>query len=792
MKSRFGNLSFFIFILMFIGMLAWVLPSFSQEEGIEVPPRELIEEMLQDENLPDEIKEELRNMLESGEVDAGVEIPEPAEKVIREDVSRTRRPRSSSSTKVTPREQPKPQPSQAPSNTISLDLKGVDIIDVLKMLSARSNLNIVAGRNVRGRVTLFLKDVDIWDAFEIILAANSLAYEKEGDIINVMTERDYEQLYGEKFYTKKELRIFKLEYAKAIDVSKALNQAKSKIGKVIIDEGSNTVIVMDSPRMINNMEQMIARLDEPVETRVFSLNYAKAEDIKTKISEALTKGVGTIQVDERTNKVIVKELSKQMPEIAKIIEEMDEKHKVVLIEAKIVEIELTEQYQYGIDWKAVFNKHPATDGIRLNFDNIGGSVFDGAATGGAFTVAEIAHGYFENAIEVLETVGKTNVISCPRITVLNNEEARVMVGTKQPYVTTTRSSTEVGTDFSSSVTYIDLGISLTVTPTINRDGFVTMKIKPEIKSQTGTVTTAHEEDATGDTIPVVSTSESETTVMVKDGHTIIIAGLIQDRDEFEENKIPILGDIPLLGYFFKNKTRGEISSTDLPEKKELVVFLTPYIVHGTETFPEIENIWYRDAVSQNELLESELSSSMEVPERMREVLKKEEEMPKQKEKVDKTTRIRDDIDWWSDLDEITEGMKHSMKEKMQLKVEDAKEKIAEADEKGEEKPLMIPTNLIPPTTGGYYNYYEALRNRIYWIAKDSCPAGLNGKSEDVKVAFTVSNDGYLKGDPEVLNIVDEVMASAAVNAVMQAAPFPPFPANMDKGAQMFKIIITYR
>lgn len=629
--------------------------------------------------------------------------------------------------------QTKANPSKL--NKISLDLKGVDIIDVLKMISTRSGLNIVAGRNVRGRVTLFLKDVDVWDAFEIILAANDLAYEKEGEIINVMTERDYEQLYGERYYNKKDLRIFRLEYAKAVDVSKALNQAKSKIGKVITDESSNTVAVIDSPKVLSAMEKMIAEMDMPIERTVFGLEYAKAEDVKTKISEILTKGVGSIQVDERTNKVVVTDLAKKMPEILKVITEMDEKHKEVLIEAKIVQVELDDEYQYGIDWKAVFKKYSSRDGVRFNFDQLG-DVFGGTATGGSFTIAQFAHGYLNAAVEILQTVGKANVISSPRITVLNNEEAKVLVGTNQPYVTTTTTYPEGGQQVTSeAVTYIDVGIQLTVTPTINRDGYVTMKIKPKVSS----LGTPYETDA-GYQYPVVSTSETETTVMVKDGNTILIAGLIQDRDEVEENKIPILGDIPILGNLFRKKVVG---STTQPEKKELVVFLTPYIVQGTEIFPEAENVWYGKKITQRELLEQQMSLAVE------------------------------DI-----------KMKRSLSEKKTLPPVQAEEAA--------KKEVIIPPGIIPPSVSRYYSYYEKVRNRIYWFAKDYYPKDLGGAAEDVQVLFTLSSDGNLKGEPRVLNGVDEELAKATKLAVEKAAPFPPFPEKMEKDQESFRVVVSYQ
>ena len=97
-------------------------------------------------------------------------------------------------------------------NKISLEIKGMEVTDVLKMLAARAGLNIVIGKNVTGRATLFLKDVQVRDAFDIVISSNELAYEQKGDIINVMTQRDYELLYGERFQDRKQTRIIPLKY----------------------------------------------------------------------------------------------------------------------------------------------------------------------------------------------------------------------------------------------------------------------------------------------------------------------------------------------------------------------------------------------------------------------------------------------------------------------------------------------------------------------------------------------------------------------------------------------------
>jgi len=759
MKRYISGLIIFLGIC---GISTLSLRAFSQEEVPEPPPEKSIEEMLADENMPEDLKKELGEMYMKGEFE---EVP----------------------VQIGPTyEEPPPQAAQAESkiappakqdNKISLDLKGVDIIDVLKMLSTRSNLNIVAGRNVRGKVTLFLKDVDVWDAFEIILAANDLAYEKDDNIINVMTERDYEQLYGERCYDKKETRIYKLEYAKASEASKALNQAKSKIGKVIVDEGSNTIVVIDSLKAIAEMEGMIKEIDMPTEMKVFSLNYAKSEDVKTKISEILTKGVGTIQEDKRTNKIVVTDLVKRMPEIAKVIAEMDEKHKEVLIEAKIVQVELKDEFQYGIDWKAAF-KEMGEQGIRFDFDNLGNIVSGTATTGGVgVTLASVASRNIEGVLGALKAIGKTNVISAPRLTVLNNEEAKVLVGTNQPYVESTTTGTDPVTT-SNTVKYIDLGISLAVTPTINNDGYVTMKIKPEISSSTDSIETAHAATETGNTIPIVSTSKTETTVMVKDGHTIIMAGLIEDRDQFQEEKVPILGDMPLIGNLFKKTTKGSVSAeTGLPEKRELVIFLTPYIIHGTETFPEAENVWYGDKITQRELLEKQISLAVADLQKHSVV----GEVPPPEKVKDTTTRISEDITWLK----VPGG---KLKEKKEA--EGAKEGKPEK-EAGKEA-VIPPSELTLSPISGYYSYFEMLRNKIYWVAKDTYPKDFKGEKKDVIVLFKLTNEGALKSTPKVLNEVDEELASAAKAAVEKAAPFPPFPRRMDKDEEIFKITVTYR
>jgi type II secretory pathway component GspD/PulD (secretin) len=460
-------------------------------------------------------------------------------------------------------------------NRVSLDIKGMDITDVLKMLATRSGLNIIVGKNVTGKVTLFLKDVDLWEAFQILLSANDLAYDKKNDIINVMTQRDYELIYGERFQDKKEVQVFHIKNAKAADLSKAIMQLKSNIGKVVVDEGSNTLTIVDTPEKVAEIESFILKTDLPLETMIFELKYATAEKLSAKLAETITKSIGSMKIDERTNKIAVTDYPEKLNDIAKIITAFDEKTQQVLIDAQIIEITpQKDQFTMGIDWDYWLKDH-----VRLVSSLPAPSLSDVTSIPNKLSFGVAAanetvskKGEYKSVINLLSAIGKTKILSSPRIMALNNQEAKILVGTKEAYITSAITQSGDSSVTSQSVNFVDVGIKLYVTPTINRDGFVTMKIKPEISSAKRTDITA---DGKITQIPIVTTSESETTIMVKDGTTIIIAGLKKDQREKEEKKIPFLGDIPILNIFTKNTRTENI-------KTELVIFITPHIITGAE------------------------------------------------------------------------------------------------------------------------------------------------------------------------------------------------------------------
>ena len=444
-----------------------------------------------------------------------------------------------------------------------LQLKNMNIVDVLKLIAEKSQLNIIAGKSIQGMVTIYLKDVSVKDALRIILDANDLAYKVENGIVRVMTANEFEARYGTKFGGRLQTYIVRLKHTPVSEVLAILDQIKSSAAKVIPDHKSNTLIIKDAPAQIKVIKKLITEVDVPVDTEIFELNYARAAEIAEKIQASLTEKVGQIKVDERSNKLIVTDTDIKMAKIRRLVRTFDVKEQQVLIEAKILQITLSDQYKFGIDWEGIINKYHGLT-LKSDFD-----ILSASEKRGSISIGTLATDEYTALLEVLDTIGESNILSSPSITSLNNQEAKILVGSTQPYVTTTTTTPASGpTTTAETINFIDVGVKLYVTPIIHNDGFITMKIRPEVSSVTSTVTTSQ-----NNTIPVVDTSEAETNVMVRDGVTIVIGGLIKDEEVGTIKKVPVLGDVPLLGLAFQNKDK-------LVRKTEIVIFLRPRIITG--------------------------------------------------------------------------------------------------------------------------------------------------------------------------------------------------------------------
>lgn len=492
---------------------------------------------------------------------------------------------------------------------VSLDLRNMDIVDALKFLSLKAGLNIVPTKNVTGRVTLTVENAPIKDVFDIILRSNRLAYDKKGEIYNVMTEEEYRSLYGKNFSDTRQVKVFRLRYAIPEQAFNLLDAIKSDIGRLLVDVESGTVLLMDTPEKIKEAMEALEAMEQKSTVKIFNLKYAKAKDVEETLKSQLDmKNLGYIKADGRTNQVIVQTLPERMKNIERLIKGLDKKTKGVLIDTKILKIALTNDITGGIEWEGLFSvarqhggltyigSYPfsviqssteAAAGWTSRYDflkntmdgDVGAYPFSGTTSNFSastkITPGERMHigmvdgkRDFDILFRFLQTYGKTKIISNPTLMVIDNQEAKIHVGERRAYVTTTTTTGASTTTIAEEVTYVDIGVSLSVTPQINEDGYVTMTVKPEISSVIGNVETSE-----GNLIPIIDTSTAETTVIAKDGSTIIIGGLGREEKVVSEENFPYLSKIPLLGFLFSSKTHTL-------RRTELMILLTPIIVEG--------------------------------------------------------------------------------------------------------------------------------------------------------------------------------------------------------------------
>lgn len=426
------------------------------------------------------------------------------------------------------------------SGNVTMDFKDADINNVLRILSYKGGVNIVAGPEVSGLVTIRLTDVP-WDkALDIVLRTYGFAYDREGNIIRVTT--------------------------------------------------------------IESLKQ------EELSTEVYSLSFAKAEEVAASIGDMLTDR-GKIKYDERTNVVVATDIATNLYKIGQIIKKLDRRTPQVLIEAKIIETKLDDSERLGIDWETKISATGAAKPMTLPFTRltetdleqgfdkffafgstaapVAGNQFAGTteteypaggpenwavfpfAEADAFTFGTLDFTQFQAVLEFIRERTDTDVLSNPRITTLNNKEASILVGSQMMFPSF--SFNEETGDFiiSGFQDQKDLGVKLTVTPHINKENDIVVKLKPEIKSFSGIQTL---DASRGIVAPIFETREAETEVMVRDGDTIMLGGLITKETTFKEHKVPFLGTIPFIGDLLFTKKEEDI------DRKELIIFITVHLV----------------------------------------------------------------------------------------------------------------------------------------------------------------------------------------------------------------------
>jgi type II secretory pathway component GspD/PulD (secretin) len=467
------------------------------------------------------------------------------------------------------------------SRTASFESK--DPLQVVQIIEALAHLgdikNIVVGKDVAGQMPKFrIDEVPVGDALEVVLSVNQLAYEVTGGILTIMSDAEYSQKYGTSFYDEKQVKIVDLQYADATGVLALLEPVKSTIGTVVADAKTGTLVIIDTPGKIKEMEAVIAKADlatisriMPTVTRSFPLQYAEVGDIESKLKPLLTEEAGVIHADERLETIIVTDLPHVLDQVADLIQVFDQRPKQVFIESKIVQVSLGDDYKLGIDWEHLMEglepRYSLNSSVKPPLGSASSLITSGAGIGSMTYQTVLGGGDLKVILDAVETVGDTKIRQNPHVAVLNGQEAQIKVITERPYA---EAKLEGGTTnvVGESIKFIEVGVALSVTPRINDEGMISMAIKPEVSSVVGDYQAYR-------SVPIVRKSYAETKVMVEDGQTIIIAGMIENTTEENERRVPFFGRIPLLGYLFKSTSETVVS-------EETMVFLTPRIITGRE------------------------------------------------------------------------------------------------------------------------------------------------------------------------------------------------------------------
>lgn len=394
---------------------------------------------------------------------------------------------------------------------ISLVFDNADVRNLLQLIAEVSNLNIIAGEEVKGNISIRLIDVP-WDqALDVILDIRQLGMLRDGNVVRILPK------------------------AKIREMEEA------------------------------DMTAARSRQDlEPLVTEVFSVSYTNLGNIAGPVREVMTER-GRLTQDERNKKIIVRDIPGVMDDIRALIGILDTPERQVMIEARIVEASSDFVRDLGVNWGISYSNPGSTfDSFNMG---LGGNFLVGIPpAGSASTVPGLGAGIqfgqigvdrtvIDLRISALESSGRGKIISRPRVTTLNGQEAVITQGTTIPYQTS-------GAD-GPKTEFVDATLELKVIPIINPDNSIIMEIQASNSAPGESFTTAD--------LPGINKKEAKTKVLVFDGDTTVIGGIFVEDDRYTETGVPWLMKIPLLGHAFKSQNVTK-------RRSELLIFITPRIL----------------------------------------------------------------------------------------------------------------------------------------------------------------------------------------------------------------------
>lgn len=411
-------------------------------------------------------------------------------------------------------------------DTISVDFPNEDVRTIIRNVADLYELNVVVPEALVGSVSLKLRGVTWRQVFDVVLEPLNYTWVEDGNIIKI---RSLDEL-----------------------------------------------------------------MKEPVSTRVFVINFATASEIQSSISPLVDNAAGgRIQVDVRSNALVITERPSRMNGIQAIIERLDRPTEQVMIESKFVEVTRRDEKNLGINWSALNGYELSISDVSREYlsesgssytnnrerargydgpapidTNITESLFEGVNNTTKMDTAVFSASSFNMILSALENNNEVELVSNPTVVTMNNTVAQINIGEEFP-IPAYNYNQERGTFEVSGFDYKPIGILLNVTPQVNSAGFINLAIAPEISSRTGEVEFG---GAGGASIPIITTRKTESTVTIKSGYTLAIGGLMERRTGVTENKVPVLGDIPIMGRLFK-------SNSDTLDARNLIIFITAKVLN---------------------------------------------------------------------------------------------------------------------------------------------------------------------------------------------------------------------
>jgi len=384
---------------------------------------------------------------------------------------------------------------------VSLDVQRAAISTVLRTLAELSGRNIVSNQEVKGDVTVRLENVPWPQALDIVLLTRGLGFSDEEGVLRIAS---LEQLRKEQ---------------------------------------------SDAQTAERKSEEFL-----PLETRVVRCNFAKAEEVKPAVDKLLTVR-GHCEPDQRTNSLVVTDIGERVAMATSLVDQLDTRTPQVEIESKLVDVDVSESTDIGIDWTLALTANGGADALNKEQQAISRNPIANPA--GELRVGTIQTNYtLDMVLQALAEDRDANIISNPRITTVNNREASILVGQEIPLIVQDEA-------FNTVVQLKQIGIKLTVRPHINSDRQVELDVHPEVSDLSS--------QATVQGGIIINTSEANTRVLVNDGQTAVMGGLIRENEATRQRGIPLLMDIPGLGWLFQ-------SNSKVKQKRELLIFITPRIV----------------------------------------------------------------------------------------------------------------------------------------------------------------------------------------------------------------------